>query len=213
MELWDFSTSSILGWTEQKIGLLSSEWVGMGTTGLLPSIKSSSHSEKKLYPAPWIFPGGNGQCFLAKMSLLLIWYFLTKNVVSPPRNNSFLQELCEQICKQWSRRELHLGHTSMLSETQQLFVPQKVKIVTAVKARRKQYKTNCFLPCKCLEVFNEHVYILLNHNCSASTSVDIGRTKRIKHFLLKIWFIRYKQMSFPVCLKLAVLNFNSAESI
>lgn len=39
------------------------------------------------------------------------------------------------------------------------------------------------------------------------------KEKRTKLFLLKIRFIKCKQISFPVCLKLAVLNFTFAESI
>lgn len=133
-----------------------------------------------------------------------------------PSNKIFCWKLCEQVYKQRSWKRLHSGHAVMRSESQKLCGPAEIinhKSCEGQEENTTQCNTNCFLSCKCLEVFNGHIYILLNHNHSVSASAYTERTERIKLFLLKIRFIKCKQMSFPVCLKPAVLNFNFAESI
>jgi len=64
------------------------------------------------------------------------------------------------------------------------------------------------------EFFNEYVCILLNQNFLSVIVYYIhSRKKTPKVFLLRIRFIKCKQMPFPVCLKLEVLSCSFAESI
>lgn len=71
-------------------------------------------------------------------------------------------------------------------------------------------------PLSVQQFLNEYVYIIWNKDFLSVlvyTQEGKKKEKRTKLFLLEIRFIKCKQISFPVCLKLAVLNFTFGESI